>query len=476
MTRPRERPPQGTQAEPSREPHRVQQGQERYDNRQETPQQGRVTPPLKRAPQGAQAQQPGEPQRAQQGHDQRAPQAHEQQRSGSTQQQPPQSIGARQSRRTEHQERITPQPAVENRFSGQVLRQPDRRDQWLAARRAHWAPGEAWRHKRRAVFVPWFGPLYWPYAYSDVFHYTFWPYAYSETFWPFAYDDFFDGIFFPYGAPYVANAYSGPYGDYTSMQRYDPGASIYYGSRKRSTGQTAPIGSVSKAARELCEKPDTGITAWPIQQISETLQPSDDQRALLDDLRNAGAEAADVFRKSCPKSVPMTPVSRLLAMIGRLQATLDAVDLVRPALERFYDSLSDEQRARLNVMQSDVGQQAGQATPEQQRNACINAKPGLADLPIDRIDEVVQPMDDQEDALSRLSDATQKAVEVIQAACRDSTPLTPVGRIGAMNQRLNAMLTAVETIQPTLEDFYSSLNNEQKARFNTLDRDLARGS
>ena len=45
-----------------------------------------------------------------------------------------------------------------------------------------------------------------------------------------------------------------------------------------------------------------------------------------------------------------------------------------------------------------------------------------------------------------------------------------------MEQRLNAMLTAAKTIQPALEEFYGSLSYEQKARFNTLDRELARGS
>ena len=420
--------------------------------------------------------QPPEPQRAQPGRErdhQRALQTHEQLRRDLTQQQPPQSIDARQSRRMGRQARITPQAAVENRFAAQFLREPGRRDQWLAGRREHWAPREAWRHKKRAAFIPWFGALYWPYAYSDVFNYAFWPYAYDKSYWALAYDDFFDGIYFPYGAPYVADAYRGPYGNYG----YDPSASIYYGSPARSKAQTVPpIGSVSTAARQLCEKPDAGITAWPIQQISETVQPSDDQRALLDDLTNAATRAADVFRNTCPTFVPMTPVSRLQVMIGRLQATLDAVGVVRPALEKFYSALSDEQRARFDAMQPDIGQQAGQTTPVQQGNACANAKPGLADLPIDRIDEVVQPTGDQEDALARLSDATQNAVEVIQATCPSSIPLTPVGRLEAMEQRLNAMLTAARTIQPALEDFYGSLNNEQKARLNTLDRDLARGT
>jgi hypothetical protein len=45
-----------------------------------------------------------------------------------------------------------------------------------------------------------------------------------------------------------------------------------------------------------------------------------------------------------------------------------------------------------------------------------------------------------------------------------------------MKQRINALLTAAKTVQPALEEFYSTLNYEQKARFNSLDRDLARGT
>jgi hypothetical protein len=439
-------------------------GPPRLFNRQEAPEQTR---PRENRLQGLHAQQPREPMRAQPGQ-----QRGEQRAFHREQQQPPQNFGARESRRSERQARITPQAALQNRFAGQFLHDPAHRHQWMQVRREHWAPAEAWWHKTRAAFIPWSGPVFWPYAYADVFDYTFWPYAYDQSYWAFAYDDFFHGIFFPYGAPYVGDAYSGPYGSYSYAGQDESGANIYYGSRKAAP----PVGTVSRAARQLCAEPDSGITAWPIQQIADTVQPSDEQHALLDDLRTAAAKAADVFRNSCPTAVPMTPVSRLQVMIGRLQATLDAVAIVRPALERFYDSLTDEQRARFDAMRGDLRQQPQQTTADQQANACQNAKPGLADLPMDRIDEVVQPSGQQEDALARLSDATQKAVEIIQAACPNSTPLTPVGRLEAMEQRLNAMLMAAKTIQPALDDFYGTLNYEQKAHFNALDRDLAHGS
>jgi hypothetical protein len=39
-----------------------------------------------------------------------------------------------------------------------------------------------------------------------------------------------------------------------------------------------------------------------------------------------------------------------------------------------------------------------------------------------------------------------------------------------MEKRLDATLAAAKTIQPPLEKFYNSLNDEQKARFNLLRR------
>jgi LTXXQ motif family protein len=390
---------------------------------------------------------------------------------------PQQGIEARQSRRGMRQVRTTPQAAAENRFAGLLHHNDRSREQWILARREHWTAGQAWRHGARAAFIPWYGPVFWPYAYSDIFDHTFWPDAYDNGYWLYAYDDLVDGIFFPYGAPYVSDTYSGP---------YDAAGGGYLGSRARSQGeagtQRIPIGSVSTAAQQLCEQPGTGVTAWPIEQVVDAVRPSDEQRALLDDLKNAAKRAADAFRNACPTVVPMTPIGRLQAMIGRLLATLDALQIVRPALEKFYDSLSDEQKARFNAMGPDLGRQPAQTTQtetqrqttaSQQTSACANAKPGLVDLPIDRIDQVVQPTNDQEDALDRLSDATRKAVDALEAACPTSTPLTPVGRLEAMEQRVNAMLTAAKTIQPVLEAFYASLNNEQKARFNGLDRDLA---
>src|SRR5262249_8532546 len=66
--------------------------------------------------------------------------------------------------------------------------------------------------------------------------------------------------------------------------------------------------------------------------------------------RAASAKAIDMLKAGCPKELPSIPTGRLAAMESRLQVMLAAVQTVRPALERFYQSLSDEQKARFNAI------------------------------------------------------------------------------------------------------------------------------
>jgi LTXXQ motif family protein len=324
----------------------------------------------------------------------------------------------------------------------------------LTARDNGWAPRQAWRRGHRAAFVAWLGPVFWPYAYSDIFEYTFWPTAYDPGYWAYAYDDFVDTVFWGTDSPYSAYA------------RYpEPGAAIT-DFRARGRASVNP-----QTLRQLCGDPDKGVTAWPIAEITKAVRPTPEQRALLDELKAAAAKAADAFKESCADSYAMTPPGRLRAMTNRVAATLNAVKIVRPALEQFYNSLNDEQKARFNALGPNVGERS-QQQPQQEASAqaerCGEPKSSLTQLPIERIEAVVHPAGKQKEALDRLSQATTSAVERLQAACPDDVPLTPLGRLEAMEKRLDAMLQAAALVQPALDEFYAALSNEQKARFNTL--------
>jgi len=63
-------------------------------------------------------------------------------------------------------------------------------------------------------------------------------------------------------------------------------------------------------------------------------------------LKDASAKATESLKVSCPAYQMLTPRVAVEAMEKRLDATLGAVKTVQPALAKFYNSLSDEQKAR----------------------------------------------------------------------------------------------------------------------------------
>src|SRR4029079_498240 len=124
--------------------------------------------------------------------------------------------------------------------------------------------------------------------------------------------------------------------------------------------RAAAPGHIAQATRDFCADQAKGVTAWPLDKIADAVPPTEDQKALLADLQKASDEAAARFKDACPGTVPMTPPGRLQAMIQRLEATDEAVQTVKPALQALYNSLNDEQKARFN----EIGPQLGQ--PRQQ--------------------------------------------------------------------------------------------------------------
>ena len=353
---------------------------------------------------------------------------------------------------------MTPQQAVRERFAANFInadRGPRRFE-----RAGRLAAHLAWRHGWRAAYVPWHGPVYWPYAYNDIFYYAFWPDAYEPGYWAFAYDDFYDGIFFPDGAPYIDYAYQGPYYQGAEVRETT-------GSYRSSARAPATPGRLDRATRAFCAEQAKGVTTLPFGRIEQAVRPINDQKALFADLKKAAAEAAAQFREACPDTVPLTPLGRLEAMTMRLEATLDAIKIMRPALAAFYESLDDEQKAAFNEIGPDLARE-----PRTAQNAanCQGGKAGLAELPIERIEAIVQPTQTQEAALARLQDAIAKSVTRLSEACALETPATPVARLDAMQRRIDAMLAAAQEIRPALEAFYASLDDEQKAKFNRLSR------
>lgn len=316
------------------------------------------------------------------------------------------------------------------------------------------------RHHHHLGFVIGFvGPLFWPYAYNDFVDYTFSPYAY-DTFWPYAYDDVFAGIYGGYAPEYYASedtyAYAGSAG---SESVYDRAASR----ASQTTGSTAP----SASSERICSGQAKGLTDFSIQKIADQVQPNQDQQALLDELKAASVKAVDIMQEACPGELPSTPTGRLAAMRSRVDAMLKAVEVVRPALDKFYQSLSDEQRERfIAVDQSE--QASGAQAGSNLNDLCQGDLRTKSGLPIDRIERTLHLNSDQEMGLRSLDQATLDSAKMLQAKCQPDQSLTPPGRLAAMQDRLQVMLKAIDTTQAALTKFYGSLNDEQKARFDRI--------
>jgi hypothetical protein len=108
-----------------------------------------------------------------------------------------------------------------------------------------------------------------------------------------------------------------------------------------------PPGAVDKT----CGTGPAGLAQWGTDRIEQGLTLTGAQRDRFNDLKAASAKAVKYLHDSCPTSDPVTPTGRLEVMQQRLEAMLEAVREVRPALDAFYATLTDEQKARLAVVQ-----------------------------------------------------------------------------------------------------------------------------
>ena len=100
------------------------------------------------------------------------------------------------------------------------------------------------RPRYHGGFIGWSGGLFWPYAYDDIFDYTFWPYDYDQTFWAYAYADVYNSIISPYG-------YDDPVGSIGM-----PGGRLTHGRN-----------GARRAQEVACGERTPGLTDWPIERI-----------------------------------------------------------------------------------------------------------------------------------------------------------------------------------------------------------------
>jgi hypothetical protein len=308
----------------------------------------------------------------------------------------------------------------------------------------------------------WGGPVFWPFFAGDLFAFTFWPWGFYDPFWAYGNMFVWDAMFWP-GPQYT---YGGPYDDVYGGYAYGGGPA-----RTRVARRVTPetTGSVTDSAElaQSCGGLAPGVTDLPIDKIQQSLQLNDDQLKSRNALKAASSQASDALKASCSGEISLTPLGRLDTVQKRLDGMLQAWGTLRTPLDGFYNSLNDEQRQRFAAL--------GPASNERVNRRGSGSGDNLAalcssrtQLPVQRVEQAVKPTQQQQDALEKLKSASTEAANQLQASCPAQPPQTPIDRFDAVGKRLSAMAAAIMTVRPALADFYSSLTDEQKARFNNL--------
>ena len=276
----------------------------------------------------------------------------------------------------------------------------------------------------RAVAAGWAGPLFWPHAYDGVFEYALGLPGEDKQFWARGFGDVIDGMF-------------------VMPERETTG----------SAGQ--------RGWENLCGAEAPKAAEVTVARIRETVQPTQGQQPALDELRAALLRATERIESACPAQQAATPPERLHLMIARLTAMRHAVNTVGPALRAFYDQLSDEQKTALQRV-DDVNARA---------DATAGCAMPVANWPQGQIERVLQPTQAQRPHLERLRQTSLGMAQFVASTCPREAPRTAPERLEAIKERLGALRYAANNVRPAYEQFYASLSDSQKARFQSMSRD-----
>jgi hypothetical protein len=296
----------------------------------------------------------------------------------------------------------------------------------------------------------WFGPVFWPYAYDDIFNDILWGYGLGGPFWDYGYEDLYRGLFSPF--------------DYKDLTARSPAEQAQAAAdpppdRKIDKRQAGSSGQIS----QMCGDSSNEVAGWPIDRIEQSVSPTPDQRGAFNEFADAAIRAARTIKDACPIDVVFTPAARLETMQKRLEGMVQAVAGIGPPLDRLYGQLSDEQKARLDAVNE-------QYQRDRRSTAGCNAAVSATKWASEQIDKAVQPAPEQQAKLDSLKTAMTAAANDLTDACPSSLPTTPPARLKAISRQLNVLLNAVKTVRTSVDDLYASLSDEQKSQFNTLGR------
>lgn len=107
----------------------------------------------------------------------------------------------------------------------------------------------------------------------------------------------------------------------------------------------------------ICRGDAAEMADHMLVRVEHRVKPTDEQKASFEEFKIAARSAATKLHEACPKRPEATDsgerqkrtaIERLAQTQTGLEASLDALKVFRPAAEKFYASLTDDQKAKLD--------------------------------------------------------------------------------------------------------------------------------
>lgn len=244
--------------------------------------------------------------------------------------------------------------------------------------------------------------------------------------------------------------------------------------------QTGGFAAPTAQMIHACDEQAMELKQMPVDAVLNAVQPSDAQRAALEQVRTAAIDAGNKLTANCPKDVPAKLADRLDTVRASLDAIKAALSPLRPAFVSAYAALDDEQKARIIVLSiakpssaqpQSAATAAGPGTEAQTQPAALDCRQWPAMLkswPLNRIEAQLSLSDEQHAALYGLMAAIYRAAASLAASCHDDNALTPVSRLDGELGVVDALHQSVDAIAPALAEFVNALTDEQNAQLNAI--------